>query len=120
MKNRKISTITPLSIIAILVILLIIITSICMEFNDTEYTVTITDKTRVYDNGESKYLIFCELENGDTITFENTDAILRGKFNSSDIYGKLKVGKKYKLTVVGIRLPIFSTYQNIIKVKELD
>ena len=38
MKNRKISTITPLSIIAILVILLIIITSICMEFNDTEYT----------------------------------------------------------------------------------
>lgn len=93
-------------------------------FNDTEYTVTVTDKERVVsrsgDNVNSKYLIFCEDENEDTYVFENTDNLFRGKLNSSDYQGKLKVGKTYRLTVVGYRIPLVSAYQNIIKVEETE
>lgn len=46
--------------------------------------------------------------------------MLRGKFNSSDIYGTLKEGKKYKIIVVGYRVPFFSWYENILEVEEVN
>lgn len=92
--------------------------SAIFSFNDTEYLVTITDKERVYSDDESKYLVFAEDENGNSLVFENTDNLLRGKWNSSTIQGALKVGEKYTVTVVGYRFEFLSWYQNIIKVKE--
>ncbi|HFK5582150.1 TPA: hypothetical protein ACG0AV_002080 [Elizabethkingia anophelis] len=78
----------------------------------------VTGKERVtYASGstiESKYLVYTEAE-----VFECTDQILTGKFNSSDVYGQLEKGKKYKFTVYGIRIPFISSYRNIIGVKEL-
>lgn len=88
------------------------------SFNDKTYTVTVTDKERVNKIHSSKYLVFCEDENGEVLVFENTDELLRLKFNSSTVYGTLKQGGKYKLTVVGFRIPFLSMYQNIIKVEE--
>lgn len=88
------------------------------NFNDTEYLVTITDKERVVSADESKYLVFAEDENGKILVFENTDTILRGKWDSSTVQGALKVGEKYTITVVGYRIPFLSLYQNIIEVKE--
>lgn len=93
---------------------------IALSFNDTEYTVTVVEKERVNyfseDGADSKYLIYCEDENGETIVFENTDNWLIGKWNSSDIYAKLKVGETYAVTAIGIRIPFFSMYQNIISI----
>lgn len=98
--------------------------SVCLTFNDTDYTVTITDKDRVTfkTDGEvySKYLVFGDLDNGDNIVFENTDSLVRLKFNSSDMQGRLKIGQRYKITVIGVRVPFYSRYQNIIKVKEIN
>lgn len=63
----------------------------------------------------AKYLVFTEEE-----TFENTDSLLFGKFNSSDVYGKLKEGHAYQAKVAGARVPLMSWYRNIITVEELD
>lgn len=88
------------------------------SFNDKTYTVKVTDKERVNKSDSSKYLVFCEDENGEVLVFENTDELLRLKFNSSTVQGTIKQGGKYKLTVVGFRVPFLSMYQNIIKVEE--
>lgn len=56
-------------------------------------------------------------ENGKTYVFEDTDTLFRGKFNSSDVYGALKEGKTYELTVIGFRVYIFNWYENIIDFK---
>ncbi len=70
---------------------------------------TVKDKERVNYGQNSKYLIFTENE-----TFENTDELIRGKFNSSDLYGFLDVGKTYKCEVMWWRIPILSMYRNLI------
>ena len=90
------------------------------SFNDTEYTVTVTDKERVVGNDSSYYLIFTEDQNGEVLVFENTDNIFRGKFDSSNIQGELKIGSTYNITVVGYRIPFLSMYQNIIEIEHLD
>lgn len=94
------------------------------NFNDMEYTITVTDKERIYesngDNSSSKYLVFGDDKNGKSLVFENTDCLIRGKWNSSNIQGKLKTGNTYQVTVVGYRVPLFSMYQNIIKVEEME
>lgn len=78
-------------------------------------TITVTDKERIVTgSGEglsSKYLVFTENE-----TFQNTDCLVRGKFNSSDLQGKLKEGQTYEADVYGWRLPFFSAYRNIVAV----
>ena len=93
------------------------------SFNDTEYTITVTDKERIYegsgDTSSSKYLIFGDDDNGNSLVFENTDCFIRGKWNSSNIQGQLKEGNTYKVTVVGYRVSLFSMYQNIIKIEEV-
>jgi transketolase N-terminal domain/subunit len=82
-----------------------------------EVTITVTDKERVVkssgDNVESYYLVFCEEE-----IFKNDDALLHGKFRSSDIQGKLKVGETYKVKVFGWRVGFLSMYRNIVKIIE--
>jgi len=79
-------------------------------------TFTVTDKeTKVTSDGEnvsSKYIVFTENE-----TFENTDLLFGGKFNSSDIQGKLKRGETYTADVYGWRVPFFSMYRNIVVIK---
>ena len=87
---------------------------------DEIITITVTDKERITESSgsgkdlqvTSKYLVFTENE-----TFENTDNLIFGKFNSSDIQGKLKIGSTYKVKVAGWRLEYISSYRNIIEIK---
>lgn len=72
--------------------------------------VTIVDKERVRNGASERYLIFTEGE-----TFKNSDTIWGWKFNSSDLYGRLREGQTCDLTVTGWRLPFFSSYRNILK-----
>jgi hypothetical protein len=78
--------------------------------------VTVTDKERIVesegDGVTSKYLVFTESE-----VFENEDALFLGKWNSSDVQGKLKVGETYTVKVIGWRVPFFSMYRNIVEIK---
>ena len=103
-------------------ILIFVCVTIIFCFNDKEYTITITEKERIIEAVEesvsSKYLVFGEDENGKVLVFENTDNLLRGKWNSSTVQGSLKVGKTYTIVAVGYRIPFFSCYEKIIYFEE--
>lgn len=85
---------------------------------DDVVTVTVTDKERIVTgNGESvssKYLIFTDKE-----TFQNTDLLFAGKFNSSDIQGMIRPGETYQFKVLGWRWPFLSMYRNVVQVKQI-
>lgn len=119
MKTRYI--LTTVSVIIIVIVMTVI--SIPMQFNDHTYTVTITDKDRIVevdeDSSSSKYIVFADDQNGNSLVFQNTDNILRGKVNSSNMQGQLKVGNTYEITVIGYRVPLLNMYENIIKMKEI-
>ncbi len=61
----------------------------------------------------STYLIYT-----DHGVFRNDDAGWHMKFNSSDVYGSLDIGKSYRLKVYGWRIPILSMYPNIVSAKD--
>lgn len=107
-------------LLPILLIVIVLLSSIPLSFNDKEYTITVTEKDRIVKSKSSYYLIWGHDENGTEYVFKNDDNFLRLKFNSSDIYGKLKVGESYKITVVGLRIQIFSMYKNIIKYEKVE
>jgi hypothetical protein len=66
------------------------------------------------ENTRSRYLVFTDKE-----TFENTDELFLGKFNSSDLYGAIKPNKTYRARVTGVREAFFSWYRNILSIEEL-
>lgn len=110
---------------AILLVVVAVITVPVMNFtNDHKYTITITDKERVTaqsaKDNTSKYLIYGEDENGKTYVFEDRDTLFRWKFNSSDVYGALKEGETYELTVIGFRVHILNWYENIVDFKAVE
>lgn len=69
-------------------------------------------------NSESKdkYLIV----DTDKNTYQITDLTLIGKWNSTDLYNELEIGKKYEITTSGVRNQFWSMYQNINKIREID
>jgi hypothetical protein len=71
---------------------------------------TETDKDT--GNVESTYLIYTNRG-----VFRNDDARWFLKFDSSDFYGNLEKGKTYDLKVYGWRIPFFSMYPNIVRMK---
>lgn len=77
--------------------------------------VTIHEKTVLIRQVEGKhsqdYLIYT-----DKGAFEISDQLLYGKFNSSDIYARLKINSKVQIKVCGKRVPFLSMYPNIIEV----
>lgn len=133
-KTFRISSRTKVKVFMSLVaffVLLAIGGQIALCFNDHSYVVTITDKDRIVKSKsnnkskgsnteiESKYIVFTEDESSVSHTFENTDVFIRFKWNSSDVQGSLKINHKYKLTVIGLRIPFLSWYENILKVEEI-
>lgn len=107
-------------VVIVIAILGLIILNIAGLFNQNYYTVTITDKGIKRSGDSDRYLIYTTLENGSIVTFQNTDNFFYGKFNSSNIYADLVVGSKYKIKVVGFRIPFLSSYQNIIEYEKIE
>lgn len=110
------------------VAIIILIIALCIELyrpfdkisDMREVTVTVTDKdVKNYGKNNSKYLVFTEDLDGNIMTFEITDSVLKGRFNSSDIYAGIKLDKTYKLTIGGSRVEILSWYPNIYEYEEV-
>lgn len=125
---RKSSKVKFIAVVVV-ILLVAVLSEAIFSFNDTEYTVTITGKDRITESSKdsdenshtsSKYLVFADDENGNSLVFENADCFIRLKFNSSNIQGQLKEGHTYKITVIGYRVPFLSWYQNIIRVEEME
>ena len=106
---------TPAILISMIIVLILIFGgwTCSQSYGNVQENVKITvvDKERVNDGKSSKYLIFTKDE-----VFECTDSFLDGKWNSSDFYRKLKVGKTYTVKTRGTRIPFFSMYRNIVKI----
>lgn len=80
---------------------------------ESEIEIMVKDKERVVYNNGSKYLVWTENE-----VFKNTDQLLKWKFNSSDLQGKLEKGKAYRCKVYGWRISILSKYRNLISCED--
>lgn len=86
--------------------------------NNQTYKITVTDKQVKNSKNSSYYLVFATSKENEDLVFKNSDLLFIGKFNSSDIQGKLKVDKNYEITTLGYRIPFLSIYPNITSVKE--
>lgn len=82
--------------------------------NNQVIEITIKDKYIKSGSKSGKYLIVDSNNN----TYQVTDLLFKGKFNSTDIYNQLEIGKTYRVEISGKRIHIFSMYQNINKVIE--
>lgn len=84
----------------------------------TTTTTVVTDKERVCksgDNGqECEYLVFTE--DG---TYKVGDSLIAFRWNSSDVYGKIKRCHRYEIDHYGWRIPFGSKYPNITKATDL-
>ena len=49
---------------------------------------------------------------------EISDLLFKGKFNSTDLYNQLEVGKTYKVKTTGKRIHFLSMYKNINEILE--
>lgn len=121
-KKRRQENIKVIStlVLFVLVILGILAIPIIKSTNHHQQTLTVIEKERVAKGEDSKYLIFCEDELGQVVVLENTDSFWNGKFNSSNIYGQLEVGKTYQFDLVGHRVQLLSWYENILYAKEVE
>ncbi|MCR9040818.1 hypothetical protein QRX25_14855 [Bacillus sp. L381] len=86
--------------------------------NENTYVIKVTDKETKTSGDSSKYLIFGDDDKGNAKVFENTDAIFARKFNSSDLYAEIEIGKTYEFKTIGFRIPFMSSYENIMTIKE--
>lgn len=83
-------------------------------FNDHEVICRIEDKAVKVDQDGSFYLIYAN-----TGVYANKDEFLRLKFDSSDVYARIRKGDCYRLRLIGVRIPIFSMYENILSAERL-
>lgn len=81
----------------------------------TDVIIKIMEKERIAESDGGRWLIHTEDE-----TFENTDAMLHGKYGSTDLQRKLQVERKYNCQVNGFRVRLTSSYRNILKCEEVQ
>lgn len=110
---------TAIVVIAIGIVFLIVISISAYKGSERHVTTKVTDKERVCksdgDGGtDCEYLVFTEAG-----TFKLTDTVLYGRFNTSDVYGRIQKDKRYDLKVVGWRQGWSSSYPNIIEATEV-
>lgn len=101
------------AVVAVLVPLVVAVSSFSLT-RTTE--VVVFDKERVCESGGGAchYLIFT-----DDTTFQLSDSLLVGRFDSSDDYGQIRRCHRYELTYYGWRVGVLSMYPNIASYTDL-
>lgn len=95
--------------------------SIIKVSNEQTYTVTVQSKEVKNGGDNGKYLVFTvDAETGESRVFEVTDSLLKGRFDSADVYNMIIPNHTYRFTTGGYRVPLFSMYQNIYEVVEVS
>jgi hypothetical protein len=87
--------------------------------NERNFTATVTEKYIKRKNDHDVYMIVLQDVTGEVQIVQNEDSLMLGKFNSSDVYGRLQVGHKYHIKTVGYRNNFFSMYPNLIVAEEV-
>ena len=84
--------------------------------NNKEITITVNDKYIKRSGEQDIYLIVDENKN----TYKITDLFFKFKFDSTDLYNKLEIGKTYRVKISGFRIKILSEYPNINEIEECN
>ena len=109
---KKIDVREVIIVLSLAVVILLALFSITFPFiektNEDTIEIVVTEKSIKPDQSNS-YLIFTENE-----VFEIEDDVAYWRWDSSDTYNKIKVGETYNCKVCGWRIPMLSTYRNII------
>ena len=113
-------TIIP-GVIIILIVIIAIFVDIHLSYGEaTTYNgYTVTDKAVKNDKDDSKYLVYTKDSKGDVMVFSVEDRFWIGRFDASDDYAKIEIGKTYNFDTVGIRVHFYSSYPCIIDMKEI-
>ncbi|REH89226.1 hypothetical protein DOS58_07000, partial [Staphylococcus felis] len=62
---------------------------------------------------------FVELKSGnDTIKIENSDILLRNKFDSHHLQKEIKEGQKARIYTIGFNIPSIGLYPNLYKIEQ--
>lgn len=101
-------------ILIILPCFLIAYPTIISYSNNEIIEIEIKEKYIKNNKGNGNYMIVDKNNN----TYEITDLFFKGKFNSTDLYNNLEIGKKYKIETTGKRIHFLSMYKNINKIIE--
>lgn len=85
---------------------------------------TVTDKdrsTQVVDgHSKSVFRVYTEGCGEDNATLGIGDNAFAGNWNSSDLYGKIKVGETYRFKTVGVRNGFLSSFREITSVTKVE
>lgn len=114
--TMKHNTLIAIAIILFILFIGFFITiGVTYALTSSRSTFTVIGKENTYQGKSTKYLVY-----NDITTYEISDSIVYMRFDSSDVYGKVTVGKTYEAKLQGFRLPILSMYPNIITLKEIE
>lgn len=104
--------------LVLMAVLLVVVLVLSPHFSRSKVCGKVLEKTVKRHEDSDKYLISIMKIDGKLETLENTDSVVEWKFNSSDLYGKIKKGNHYCLDTYGWRFPVFSWYKNIVGVSK--
>lgn len=90
----------------------LIFSIIAVNHTETK-TCTITSKESVARDSEHEYRVYTE----QCGTLSVKDSWLKMRFNSADVYGSIQEGKTYEVTTMGFRIPLISSFPNILEVR---
>ena len=77
----------------------------------------VTDKAVKGNSG--MYLVYTVDKDGEVMVFSVEDRMLEGRYNSSDDYAKIEVGKTYNFHTIGVRNHFWSSYPTIMTMEEV-
>lgn len=110
-------------IVGVLVFLYLVGEPLAYRLSATTTTCTVTEKDDKAKPGQetgSTYMVWCRHQDGEIETFEVTDTMIFFTWNSSDRWGRIERNREYELYVAGWRIPMLSTYRNIIESKPVE
>ena len=92
---------------------------ISIEYSNKEtIQIEVKDKyIKIQGNGKTAEDAYMVVDTNNN-TYEITDLLFIGKFNSTDIYNRLTIGQTYIVEVTGVRNNFMSWYRNINKIIE--
>lgn len=96
-------------LIGVVIVLTVVFNLINALYREHDQVFTVTGKESVRSGKGGKFLVFTGVT-----TYEVGDTLLLWRWDSADVYGRLTVGKTYRATLQGWRIPILSMYPNIL------
>lgn len=112
------SKFVKLSVLAGIVIIFFVILFGYLFFEpyitEKEITITVINKEK-FGNEPGKYFIFTADE-----VFTNSNNYYHSKSNADKLYPYFRPGAEYKVKVVGVYLPFFPRFRNIVSIKSIN